>query len=324
MSTEPTALPPLERGWWVVQIAKEIPTDRAVRVERFGRPMVLWRAGGRVRAAWDGCPHRGASFEGAPVRAGQLVCPFHSFAFDADGACTAVPCEGPDASTHGLALRSLPSRDDFGLVWVWVAGGAPDAELPWFDELDRAWPADLAETFLAPWDRVIETMLDYTHLPTVHARSIGARLPMAMTIETAPSPRGGLRFWRTPRSPNRSGDVGWEAPASWLLPLGEKVVNAAFFVPIDARRTYVVFRFAQSYVQVPWVADAIGWISNLFNRRIIAEDRAVIEGMARTLAVFPQQDRLVAADAPIAHFRRARRAWLREAGGTLPAEPSAG
>lgn len=306
-----SATAPLEPGWWVLTTAAVIPADRAVTLTRFGRPVVVWRAGGRIRAAWDGCPHRGASFDGARVRDGQLVCPFHSFAFAADGACTAVPCDGAGASTRGLTLRTIPTRDDHGLLWAWVAESEPAAELPWFPFLDRARTADFAETFDAPWDLVIETMLDYIHLPTVHERSIGARMPMAMTVGMEPSPRGGLVVWKDPRDPGGEGDLGWEAPASWILHLGPTVGNAVFFVPVDARRTYVVFRFAQTFLDVPVLADVVGWVANLFNRRVVAEDRAVIEGAARTLAIHPQNDRLVAADAPIAAFRRARRAWLR-------------
>jgi len=306
----PAVLPPLEPGWWVVAPAAHVPRDRAVTVWRFGRPMVLWRTGGRVQAAWDGCPHRGATFDGAAVREGALICPFHSFAFDGSGACTAVPCDGPDASTRGLQLRTLPTRDDAGLVWVWVAGGEPADQLPWFPGLDPSCRADFVETFEAPWDRVIETMLDYAHLPTVHVRSIGAQMPMAMQVEHTRSDTG-MVIWKAPAVPGGGGELAWEAPGSWQLRLGARVVNVAFFVPIDANRTFVVFRFVQTFVRVPVLRDLVGWLANVYNRRVVEEDRRVIEGMARTLAVLPQNDRLVAADAPIAQFRRARRSWMR-------------
>jgi phenylpropionate dioxygenase-like ring-hydroxylating dioxygenase large terminal subunit len=279
---------------------------------RFGRPMVLWRTGGHVQAAWDGCPHRGATFDAARVRDGQLICPFHSFAFDRSGACTAVPCDGPDAPRRGLQLQTLATRDDAGLVWVWVAGGDPTEALPWFEDLDGGYPADFVETFEAPWDRVIETMLDYAHLPTVHAGSIGTKMPMGMRVEMRRTERG-LVVWKAPPVANGSGELSWEAPASWQLKLAPKLVNAAFFVPMDACRTSVVFRFSQPFVRVPILGDLIGWFANLYNRKVVEEDRRVIEGLARTLAIRPQTDRLVAADAPIAHFRRARTAWMRGA-----------
>jgi phenylpropionate dioxygenase-like ring-hydroxylating dioxygenase large terminal subunit len=157
---------------------------------------------------------------------------------------------------------------------------------------------------------VIETMLDYAHLPTVHVSSIGAQMPMAMTVELRRSETG-MVVWKAPAADNGAGEILWEAPASWQLRLGARVANAAFFVPIDASRTFVVFRFAQSFVRVPLLRDLVGWLANLYNRRVVEEDRRVIEGMARTLAVLPQADRLVAADAPIAQFRRARKSWLR-------------
>lgn len=305
----PPATSTLEPGWWVVAMSKEVPHDRALKVQRFGRPMVLWRADGQVLASWDGCPHRGASFEGAPVRNGQLICPFHSFSFDKTGACTAIPCDGPEAPRRGLQLRSLQVREDVGLVWVWVAPGEATEDLPFFPAMRGTAPCDFAAEFVAPWDLVVETMLDYAHLPTVHTRSIGGGMAMAVQVETRPTPQG-LVLWVPANGTEGSGEIEWKAPASWQLRLSPKVVNVAFFVPIDAQHTYVIFRFVQSFVTIPVVAHLVGWLANLFNRRVVAEDRAVIEGMARTLLYFPQRDRLVAADAPIAAFRRARRAWL--------------
>jgi len=165
---------------------------------------------------------------------------------------------------------------------------------------------------VAPWDLVVETMLDFAHLPTVHARSIGAGMNMAIQVEHR-STEGGLVLWSPKNTPEAEGEIEWKAPASWQLRLSPKVVNVAFFVPVDAENTYVIFRFIQSFVTTPVVADLMGWLANLFNRRVVSEDRAVIEGMARTLRLFPQQDRLVAADAPIAAFRRARKGWLNPA-----------
>jgi phenylpropionate dioxygenase-like ring-hydroxylating dioxygenase large terminal subunit len=290
-------------------MSKEVPPDRAIKIQRFGRPMVLWRADGQVRASWDGCPHRGASFDGAPVKNGQLTCPFHSFAFDKAGACTAIPCDGPEAPRRGLQLRSLKSREEVGLVWVWVAPGEATEDLPHFPAMQDTAHCDFSALFVAPWDLVVETMLDYAHLPTVHARSIGASMDMAVRVETRPTAQG-LVLWTATKSTEGGGDIEWKAPASWQLRLSPKVVNVAFFVPVDPENTYVIFRFVQSYVTTPLVSDLMGWLANLFNRRVVGEDRAVIEGMARTLRCFPQQDRLVAADAPIAAFRRARKGWL--------------
>jgi phenylpropionate dioxygenase-like ring-hydroxylating dioxygenase large terminal subunit len=157
---------------------------------------------------------------------------------------------------------------------------------------------------------VIETMLDYAHLPTVHTRSIGAQMPMAMQVDHRRTDTG-LVVWKAPAADGGAGELFWEAPASWQLRLGARVANAAFFVPIDANRTFAVFRFAQSFVRAPVLRGVVGWLANVYNRRVVEEDRRVIEGMARTLSVHPQTDRLVAADAPIAQFRRARKAWLR-------------
>jgi phenylpropionate dioxygenase-like ring-hydroxylating dioxygenase large terminal subunit len=312
--------PPLEPGWWVIAPAAELGADRALTLTRFGRPMVLWRADGALRAAWDGCPHRGATFSGASVRGGQLLCPFHSFAFGPDGAATAVPCDGPSASTRGLQMRMLPAQEAHGLLWVWVAASAPQGALPWFEGLAAETWTDLTVEFEAPWDLVIETMLDFAHLPTVHARSIGANFPSAIQVRQELGPQG-----LTATVQGQPGGIAWAAPGSWRLDITDQVKNVGFFTPIDAGRTAVTYRFWQGYLRWPPLARAVGWLANFSNRRVANEDRAVIEGMARARAAFPQTDRLVAADAPIATFRRARRAWLRSGQlGAVPAPEEAG
>lgn len=98
-------------GWFVVDASRRF-TDKPRRYAVAGRDLVFWRAGGRLAAAPDACPHMGASLAEGCVRGGQLVCPWHGLALGAE--------------PHG-AWRPLPLVDDGVLVWVRVdeAGEAP-------------------------------------------------------------------------------------------------------------------------------------------------------------------------------------------------------
>jgi isorenieratene synthase len=100
-------------GWFVVDSRRTIG-DGPRRYTVAGEDFVVWRAGDRIVAAPDACPHMGASLAGGCVRDGRIVCPWHGLALGAE--------------PHG-AWRPVPVFDDGVLVWLRVdaAGEAPAA-----------------------------------------------------------------------------------------------------------------------------------------------------------------------------------------------------
>lgn len=126
--TEARPVPPgLPAGWYLVGRAEDAGTDaRAVRLG--GDEWVLWRDGSgapRLHSAW--CPHLGAHLgQGGTVRDGRLVCPFHGFAFDGEGACVATGYGTPPPRAARLGARPVLSRD--GLLYAWLGADAPGWE----------------------------------------------------------------------------------------------------------------------------------------------------------------------------------------------------
>ncbi len=47
-----------------------------------GKPVLLVRVGGKLRAMADVCPHQGRSLKGGWVDDGHVVCPWHRFHYD--------------------------------------------------------------------------------------------------------------------------------------------------------------------------------------------------------------------------------------------------
>ncbi len=98
------ATPAMRTQWYVVADATDV-AGSPLGVTVLGERYVLWRGGdGAVSAAPDRCPHREAPLSHGAVNDGCLVCPYHAWSFDGDGACVAVPSSGP-----GAAFRLRPT-----------------------------------------------------------------------------------------------------------------------------------------------------------------------------------------------------------------------
>jgi nitrite reductase/ring-hydroxylating ferredoxin subunit len=109
----------LPSGGWYVLDASDSFGDTPRRMQVHGLQLVVWRAGQRLLAARDACPHMGAALSGGRVCDGKLVCPWHGLAL------------GPEA---GAGFRPLLTHDDGQLLWVQlsaaqVPGGAAVEQL---------------------------------------------------------------------------------------------------------------------------------------------------------------------------------------------------
>ena len=73
--------------------------------------LILYRAGSRVKAWCNVCPHAGRRLDWAPgqflrSRDGRLVCAVHGATFDpASGECTAGPCRGQALLAVAVEVR---------------------------------------------------------------------------------------------------------------------------------------------------------------------------------------------------------------------------
>ena len=91
-------------GWHVVDACSRF-ADKPLLYRIAGNDLVFWRAGERLVAGPDLCPHLGASLAGGCVRDGRLICPWHGLAL----------------SGHPQGLwRPLPVVEDGVLAWVRV------------------------------------------------------------------------------------------------------------------------------------------------------------------------------------------------------------
>jgi len=288
--------------WWAVW-PSSLLTTQPVSLTRLGERLVLWRAAdGLAKAALAGCPHRSADLGHGRVVDGVLVCRYHGFRYNGDGACVHMPCEGPTASVPaGLQLAMRPTVEAHGFVWL--CRGTPSSTVPWVPEAPIAGPVGQM-TWNVPLSRVIEAMLDIHHFPFAHHR-FTPHIPRLEPYEARFDDDDILRSSGTLRRDGSERGQRFEMnlafPGALHVRASRRVNVAVVCTPITPTQTWIAFRFA---VDVPIVgkllAAALLWAEL---RLIQPDDQRLLES---SLPDGPRQ--FVRADKAIAlwHARRRR------------------
>lgn len=203
--TEDDVFPALRRTWQPVANAAELTPGGVLGATLLETELVLARfADGRLLAADVACPHKGARLSGGCLRDGQLMCPYHGWRFDVDGACQSIPSlVEPNPEKLALShLRTYAVQERYGFVWVKLdaspAAGAPAHELPAVPEFeDPRWTYVIGPPtpFAAGWRREVENYVDMTHFAFAHATTLGkaadAKLP---PMDIRPTDDGGFQM----------------------------------------------------------------------------------------------------------------------------------
>jgi vanillate O-demethylase monooxygenase subunit len=160
--------------WYVAAMSGEI-SDAPLSRRIADMPVALYRTSSGIPAALvDRCPHRFVPLSMGCVSGEALVCGYHGLAFGTDGACVANP---QGAVTRGLAVRSFPVQERYGLIWIWMGDPAIAAgtALPDFAILDDAslrpqWGYIHSK---AHYELMSDNILDLSHIEFLHAGTLG-------------------------------------------------------------------------------------------------------------------------------------------------------
>jgi phenylpropionate dioxygenase-like ring-hydroxylating dioxygenase large terminal subunit len=316
--------------WYAVLETREVPRDRPLGVRRLGRDLVFWRDGeGRLAAFDDRCPHRSSQLSLGRISGGRLQCPFHGFEFDGAGDCQLIPANGRAAQIPRVfQCRAHPVAEDHGFVWVWH--GRPRAEyppVPWFDDLGGFAYATMQKTWEVDLTRAIEGVLDVSHLPFVHARTIGRDRKTLVngpytTLENdtirvwvSNQPDEGLPAAKPTQLPPPAGPSSLEFrfPNCWLLRIAEKFKIVNVVAPIEEGRCVIYIRtYLRTRVPAP-LARLTAHIANVYNRRILAEDYPVIRSQRPRVSELDIGEHFIPADRPIALYLQHRRELIEAA-----------
>lgn len=174
------------RCWNLVGRADYVPgPGDYFSFELAGTPGFVMRGrDGTIRAFVNACRHRGAKLLDGTGNCPAIVCPYHSWVYDAQGRLRATPgmAETEDfrPDDHGL----VPLRTDVWMGFVFInfdADAVPLAD--YLGDLTEAVASYGLETMVtrgrkefrvrSNWKCYVENSMENLHLPTVHARSIG-------------------------------------------------------------------------------------------------------------------------------------------------------
>ena len=246
---------------------------KAVRL--LGQDLVLFRADDGAWGLLDrDCPHRGADLAFARHEGDRIRCPFHGWAFDAEGRCLETPAE-PVGSTlcQRVRQRRYPTQVVAGVIWAYLGpeGSTPPA-LPALDAFVA--PATHAFAFKGQWHcnwlQAVEVGIDPAHPSFLHrmlddapgteaygrqfrSSSVGSvdgeRWPMTRVMRERASPEirhealapGLVRLTTLRLIDDRHTHVRVTNslfPQTFVIPLSDTLTITQWHVPVDDTHTY--------------------------------------------------------------------------------------
>jgi phenylpropionate dioxygenase-like ring-hydroxylating dioxygenase large terminal subunit len=304
-------------GWYVIAESRELPRGRPIRLQRFGRPLVLWRTSqGAIGCLDDRCTHRGASLSLGTLKGDCVACPFHGFEFDARGSCTRLPVLGPEGVIpKALDTRAFVVREQDDWLWLWW--GEPRDELPKIPRFEHLHTGRHRwHTIAREWDasfvRVIENQLDPFHLPFVHKRTIGRSMPERMTVHHVEDEQRITAWSGAERTnPHDGFYIEFLWANLWENHIAERFSIVAAFAPIDAQRTRTYLRTYQAFVTVPVLRWFFDRVLALSNSKVFSEDQRVVVSQPQA-PLLAEGEVLVKADRAIIAYRKMFERYERE------------
>jgi len=166
----------LRNQWYCAAFAHELKEKPLARTF-LNEPVVIYRkADGAPVAFTDRCCHRRAPLSAGKVEGDNLRCGYHGLLYEPSGKVIWAP--GQDRLPAGAQVRAYPIVEKHGWVWIWMGDPALAATTPApaYDKYDD--PAWTAYDELIPvkcnYFLVVENLLDLSHLPFLHAATIGS------------------------------------------------------------------------------------------------------------------------------------------------------
>ncbi len=312
------------RNRWYPVLETGALRKTSIGIKRFGLDLVLWRdPTGAARISPATCPHRGASLAGGRIVDGELECPWHGFRFGGDGACTLMPCEGPDARIpKALNLGAFPIREAHRLIWMWWGDEQTSyPDLPFFNDVE-AHGGETEASYVLPYhySRMIETNLDIHHTPFVHGNIIpvGTRMvDFEAHVEGDRIYSSGLLVKEKKIARNATKTKGMPFRSEVILPnLGLVAITPNLHIlicatPVDEDHSWLWFRYRQTYTRNAMLGKLITWIAVHSELRIVQKQdwRLFATLTPGTIDEFPYA--FVHSDKAIALYRNLRQEQLK-------------
>jgi vanillate O-demethylase monooxygenase subunit len=162
--------------WYAAAWSGEV-ADQPLARQLLDERVVMFRDGeGKVAALTNRCPHRLAPLSMGECVNGHIRCGYHGLEFDSAGQCVNVP--GQTIIPPKAKVRSFPTAERYGLVWLWMgeAERADEALLPLVRKHGEAgWKVmdNGYQRHAANYRIEIENLMDPAHTTFLHKQTIG-------------------------------------------------------------------------------------------------------------------------------------------------------
>jgi phthalate 4,5-dioxygenase len=263
----------LRRYWTPALLAEEVPSPGSspVRVRLLGEDLVAYRdTTGRVGLVQENCPHRGASLYFGRNEDCAIRCPYHGWAFDADGNCTDMPSE-PRPFNDRIKITAYPTHESGGVVWTYM--GPKESITPFrdfgTDELTETQIVATKQRSPCNWIQAMEGNIDTAHISHLHQFNGIDDIPDDGSDRPGyPSNSMSWKFWRHDRAPRLEVEDTWYGyryagirttpkghthvrVTAYAIPYSTVVASVPFstrhgmFVPIDDENCWRYLVFTQ-------------------------------------------------------------------------------
>ncbi len=294
-------------AWYPVYYVEDLDKTKLAKFTLLGQDLVIWwdEQATCWRAFADQCPHRLAPLsEGRLASDGLLECPYHGWAFKGDGRCDRIPQQRPDQAAHEskrACVRAFPTAERQGLLFAYA--GLPEnadrVKIPLIEpmaESSEGWIC--LNTFRdLPYDALtlLENVLDASHVPFTHHRSVGNRANAApVELEVLAADKHGFQgFWA--EGP-RKGTLGQQhttfiAPALMWHDLTSKqfgrTLTVVYATPMRKGECRVFARFPFQFAsKLPglFIQLTPRWYSHIGNNNVLEDDQIFLHYQERYLA----------------------------------------
>jgi len=292
--------------WYPVFYIEDLDKTKPAKFTLLERDLVIWwdRHTNTWQAFDDRCPHRLVPLsEGRIAEDGLLECPYHGWAFKGDGSCDRIPqqTEGGTAHTSKRAcVATLPTAERQGLLFIYAGKpeNAAQVQIPIIEPLETdtdKWT--LFGTFRdLPYDAItlLENVLDASHLPFTHHKSVGNRANAApMVLEVLQTNKNG--FTGTWEEGPRRGKLGRQdttfiAPSLMWHDLTSKqfgrTITAVYATPTRKGECRLFARFPFQFSSaIPrfFIGITPRWYSHIGQNGILEDDQIFLHYQERYL-----------------------------------------
>jgi 3-ketosteroid 9alpha-monooxygenase subunit A len=191
-------------GWFAVAYPEDLPVGAAKALYYFDSHLVAWRdESGQAHVMDAFCPHLGAHLgHGGTVDGDCIVCPFHGWEFNGQGANTCIPYS--ERTNRKAQIRTYPVAERNGMVLAWYHpfDAPPAYDVPELAELtggEFSGPKRRNYVVRAGVQEMAENSVDSAHFRYVHRTATvpeieryeteGHRAEMR-SVQRFPTPRG--------------------------------------------------------------------------------------------------------------------------------------